>query len=178
MIETNRLLLRPWKTSDLIPFARMNRDTNVMEYFPSLLSEEESNAFAYQIMQHFDLHGYGFWAVSEKTGCPFIGFIGLRLDTFEAPFTPAVEIGWRLASAYWNKGYGTEGALAALQYGFKQLNLKEIIAFTPTINSRSRKLMEKIGLVHNPKDDFINPKLPEGHVLSQNVLYRIKNPND
>ena len=173
IIKTKRLLLRPWHETDLEPFAKLNADPKVMEYFPAPLSREESDHFVNSIKEHFQKRGWGFWAVSVINGADFIGFIGLRYDDFEAPFTPAVEIGWRLAYEFWNKGYATEGAQAALSYGFETLKLEEIISFTSTQNRRSRAVMEKLGMIHNPKDDFDHSKLPKDHRLSRHVLYRL-----
>jgi len=172
-IKTKRLLLRPWRDSDFPIFAEMNADPKVMEFFPFLLSREESDNFALATMDHFEKRGWGNWAVSELNGSDFIGYIGLRYIDFPAPFTPAVEVGWRLAYDYWNKGYATEGALAALQYGFTILNLEEIISFTSKHNLRSIAVMKKIGMMHNEIDDFDHPKLPPGHWLGRHVLYRL-----
>jgi 3-dehydroquinate dehydratase/shikimate dehydrogenase len=113
------------------------------------------------------------WAVSIPDVADFVGFIGLAEPSFNAHFTPAVEVGWRLAFDHWGKGYATEGAKAALEYGFETLNLNEIVSFTAIQNMRSRRIMEKIGMQHDPKDDFDHPKLPEGHPLRRHVLYRM-----
>lgn len=174
MIKTARLILRPWTDEDLEPFAMMNADPRVMEYFPSTKSYEESLTEYRVILDHFKKHGYGLWAVSEHGKTNFIGFIGLSYIDFPAAFTPTVEVGWRLAYEYWGKGYATEGAKASLKYGFEVLNLQEIISFTSVQNLRSRAVMEKIGMLRDPKDDFDHPKLPEGHRLRRHVLYRLK----
>lgn len=173
IIQTKRLILRPWKKEDFGPFAQLNNDPRVMEYFPGLISREESDRFANSIIADFQKYGWGFWAVSLINGADFIGFIGLRYDDFDAPFTPAVEIGWRLAHEFWHCGYATEGAKAALNYGFKTIGLNEIISFTAVQNMRSRAVMERIGMRHQESDDFDNPKLPEGHPLRRHVLYRL-----
>lgn len=172
-IRTARLVLRRWRTEDRIPFARMNADPRVMEHFPGLLSTQESNAQADRIEAHFNKLGYGFWAVELKDIAPFIGFIGLAVPRFEAPFTPCVEIGWRLAAEYWGQGIASEGAKAALEYGFNVLKLKEIVSFTVPANIHSRRVMEKLGMTHDPKDDFDHPLLAEGHPLRRHVLYRV-----
>ena len=173
-VRTKRLILRPWQESDLEPFSQLNADPRVREYFPGLLSCEESNASVKLMSNHIEKCGWGFWAASLiKTG-EFIGMIGLEDVYFTAHFTPAVEIGWRLAFDYWGKGYATEGAQAALEYGFNHLKLDEIVSFTTLKNMRSRHVMEKIGMNHNPKDDFDHPKLPENHRLRRHVLYRLK----
>jgi 3-dehydroquinate dehydratase/shikimate dehydrogenase len=173
-IKTERLILRPWEEGDLKPFAELNADPRVREYFPNLLSREESDQSAKRMSDHIEKKGWGFWAASLIETGEFIGFIGLEDVYFKAPFTPAVEIGWRLAFKHWGKGYATEGALAALKYGFETLKLKEIVSFTPVQNKRSRHVMEKIGMTHDPKDDFDHPKLPEDHPLRRHVLYKIK----
>lgn len=171
-IQTKRLILRSWCKDDLEKFAKLNSDSRVMEHFPSVKSFEESRDEYNRILEHFSKHGWGFWAVSLKD-VDFIGFIGLRFDDFPAHFTPAVEIGWRLAFEHWGKGYATEGALASLKYGFQTLNLNEIVSFTSIPNTRSVAIMEKIGMHHDPLDDFDNSKLPEGHRLRKHVLYRL-----
>jgi 3-dehydroquinate dehydratase / shikimate dehydrogenase len=172
-IKTTRLFLRPWEETDLIPFAELNADPRVMEYFPSTLSKEESDQLAHKIQSKFEQKGWGLWAVAAPGVADFIGFIGLNEVPFKAHFTPAIEIGWRIAFNHWDKGYATEGAQAVLQYGFETLKLKEIVSFTVAQNFRSRRIMEKIGMKHNPVDDFDHPKLPEGHPLRRHVLYRI-----
>jgi 3-dehydroquinate dehydratase/shikimate dehydrogenase len=172
LIRTKRLILRPWQEKDLEPFAKMNADPRVMEYFPSVKTFAETADEYRRILDHFSKHGWGLWAVSLNE-TDFIGYIGLRFDNFPAPFTPAFEVGWRLAFDYWGKGYATEGALASLNYGFKTLHLNEIISFTSVLNTRSQRIMKKIGMHHDLADDFDNPKLPNGHPLQKHTLYRI-----
>jgi 3-dehydroquinate dehydratase/shikimate dehydrogenase len=174
MIKTARLTLRPWRKEDLEPFGKLNADPRVMEYFPAVKSREESDQTAFKMQEEIDRHGWGFWAASLKQTDQFIGFIGIGHVNFTEHFTPAVEIGWRLAFEYWGKGYATEGAKASLKYGFEMLNLQEIVSFTPVQNSRSRRVMEKIGMHHHSKDDFDHPKLPENHPLRRHVLYRLQ----
>jgi len=179
IIKTDRLVLRQWRQEDLEPFAKLNADPRVMEYFPSTLSREDSDQLAKRMQTKIEENGCGFWAVSVLGIAEFIGFIGLNtLDpsTLAVPFAPAVEIGWRLAFDYWGKGYATEGARAALHYGFTTLHFKEIVSFTAVQNMRSRHVMEGIGMHHDPKEDFDHPKLPEGHRLRKHVLYRLKSP--
>ena len=173
---TPRLQLRQWRESDLEPFAALNADPRVREFFPNLMTREESDQSAKLMAGHIAKTGWGFWAVSlVKTG-EYIGFIGLQPVYFKAHFTPAVEIGWRLAFQYWGNGYATEGARAALKYGFETLNLSEIVSFTTASNLRSRHVMEKLGMQRDPKDDFDHPKLAQGHPLIRHVLYRIQKP--
>ncbi|WP_039356972.1 GNAT family N-acetyltransferase [Candidatus Protochlamydia amoebophila] len=173
VIKTERLVLRQWCEDDLEPFAKLNADPRVMEWFPSTLSRLESDDLAKRISPKLQEQGWGLWAVSIPDISSFIGFIGLAVPTFNAHFTPAVEVGWRLAYEYWGKGYATEGALAALKYGYEALNLKEIVSFTTVANQRSRHVMEKIGMHHDPKGDFDHPKLPKDHLLKKHVLYRM-----
>lgn len=172
-IRTDRLLLRHWRASDREPFAKMNADPRVMEHFPGLLSRAESDVRVDRIQAHFKERGFGIWAVEIAGVAPFAGFIGLSVPPFEARFTPCVEIGWRLAAEFWNRGYATEGARACLGYGFRWLNVDEIVSFTVAANLRSRRVMEKIGMTRSPSDDFDHPALPEGHPLRRHVLYRI-----
>lgn len=173
VIRTKRLILRQWRQEDLEPFAQLNADPRVREFFPGLMSREESDRSVTLMSDHIARCGWGFWATSLLDTDEFIGFIGLEDVYFQAHFTPAVEIGWRLAFDYWGKGYATEGAKAALAYGFETLNLDEIVSFTAAQNARSRAVMKKIGMHHDPRDDFDHPKLPEGHALRRHVLYRL-----
>lgn len=173
MIKTERLVLRRWRREDLEPFAKLNADPRVMEYFPALLSRQESDELAKRIGAQWEEQGWGPWAVSVPHVADFVGFIGLIKPSFDAPFMPAVEVGWRLAFDDWGKGYATEGAKAVLAHGFETLHLGEIVSFTTVQNMRSRRVMERIGMHHDPKDDFDHPKLPEGHPLKRHVLYRL-----
>ncbi len=175
-LRTERLLLRRWRPSDRAPFARVNADPRVAAHLPATLSRAESDAFAARIEAHFDRHGFGLWAVEIRDGAPFAGFIGLSVPRFEASFTPCVEIGWRLGAKHWGHGYATEGARAALAFGFDVLGLEEIVSFTVPANTPSRRVMEKIGMTHTPADDFDHPLLPPGHPLRRHVLYRIAHP--
>ena len=170
-VETARLWLRRWRVEDREPFAALNADPSVMEHFPSSLSREESDALAGRIQDHFSTRGYGPWAVEVPQRAPFIGFIGLFVPDFEAPFTPCVEIGWRLARAWWRQGLATEGAQAALAYGFEQLGLAEIVSFTVPANRRSRRVMEKLGMRYS--GDFNHPRMNRQHPLCRHVLYRL-----
>lgn len=176
IIKTERLILRQWCEEDLEPFAQLNADSRVREYFPALLSHQESDSSVKLMSDHIQRCEWGFWAASLIENGEFIGFIGLEEVYFKAPFnklTPAIEIGWRLAFNHWGKGYATEGALAALRYGYMTLNLEEIVSFTAVANQRSRHVMEKIGMQHNIEDDFDHPKLSEGHALRRHVLYHL-----
>jgi len=140
---------------------------------PHVLSREESDALADSIEVQFRQHGFGLCAVGLRSDGSFIGFIGLSVPTFHAPFTPCVEVGWRLAAEYWGEGLATEGAPAIVRYGFETLGLDELVSFTVLANTRSRRVMEKLGMAHDPSDDFDHPRLPEGHPLRRHVLYRL-----
>ena len=174
MIETPRLILRNWVESDRQPFRQMNADARVMRYFPKLMTPEESDAGMSRLQAHADRHGFTFWAADLRESGEFIGFIGLAHTPFEAHFTPCVEIGWRLRPEFWNRGLATEGARACVDHAFHQLALAEIVAFTAVENCPSRRVMEKLGMTHNPADDFDHPRCPEGHQLRRHVLYRLK----
>ena len=172
-IRTERLRLRRWLPTDLAPFAVMNADPRVAEYLPTRLTRKESDAFVARVEAHFEQHAFGHWAVEVDGVSPFAGFVGLSHPRFDAPFQPCVEIGWRLAAEHWGKGYATEGARAVLAFGFDVIGLEEIVSFTVPANTRSRRVMEKIGMTHNPADDFDHPMLPAEHPLRRHVLYRI-----
>lgn len=171
-IRTPRLLLREWRDEDLPAFAAMNADPVVMEFFPGPLDRGMSDAFAARIREHFDRHGFGLWALEAVGVAEFLGFVGLSVPRFEARFTPCVEVGWRLARAYWGRGYATEAAGACLDFGFDRLGLAEVVSFTVPANVRSRAVMERLGMTHSPADDFDHPSLPDGHPLRRHVLYR------
>ena len=175
-LTTERLLLRRWRPADLEPFARMNADPVVMEHFPGLMTREQSDEFAERIEQGFERHGFGLWAVELPGEAPFVGFVGLSVPGFEAPFMPAVEIGWRLDAAWWGRGIATEAARAAAAYGFGPAGLDELVSFTAPANLRSRAVMERIGMSHDAAGDFDHPRLPPGHHLRRHVLYRLQ-PN-
>ena len=171
-LRTERLLLRPWSSEDRGPFAALNADPTVMEWFPSTLTANESDALADRIEGMLADQGWGLWAVEVVGYAPFIGFIGLnRADAILG--YPAVEAGWRLAAAHWGHGYATEGARAALRFGFDSLGLEAIVAFTASGNVRSRRVMTKVGMVHGPDEDFDHPRLPPTSPLVRHVLYRI-----
>lgn len=172
-LTTDRLVLRPWRDADLAPFAALNADPEVMEHFPAPLTPAETEAMMGRMTAALTERGFGWWAVEVPGEAPFIGFIGLSVPSFEAPFTPAVEVGWRLARAHWGRGYATEGGREALRFGFEDLGLAEIVSFTATPNTRSQAVMQRLGMTHDPADDFDHPALPAVHRLSRHVLYRL-----
>jgi RimJ/RimL family protein N-acetyltransferase len=171
-IETERLVLRRWRVEDREPFAALNADPVVMEYFPSTLDRRQSDDFIDQIEAGFAARGFGLWALEVKANREFIGFTGLSVPSFEAAFTPAVEIGWRLARGAWGNGYTTEAAEASLREGFVEHLLPEVVSFTYQKNVRSRAVMERLDMTRDPRDDFDHPVL-EDHPLARHVLYRI-----
>jgi RimJ/RimL family protein N-acetyltransferase len=174
LIETERLLLRRWKEEDREPFCRMNADPRVMEFMPECMTRAESDLLLDRINGHFKKHGFGLFAAELREERLFIGFIGLTVPSFEAHFTPCVEIGWRLAADDWGRGLATQGARAVAKYAFAGLELDELVSFTVPANIRSRRVMGKIGMTHNSADDFDHPGLPEGHPLRRHVLYRLR----
>lgn len=176
ILETERLILRTWHENDIEPFAEINQDAKVMEHFPAQLSKAETLSLMDRIFKHQDTYGYTLYAVELKSTHEMIGFIGLLHRTkqdLDLPFNPSTEIGWRLSSKHWGKGLATEGAKAVLKYAFQILDLPEVVSFTTVNNTKSRRVMEKLGLHYNPDDDFSHPKLPDDSPLKQHVLYRL-----
>lgn len=147
-----------------------------MEHFPARLTRQQSDDLIEKIEAGFEAHGYGLWALEVRATGEFVGFTGLAKPSFDAHFTPAVEIGWRLASSAWGKGYATEGARAALAFGFREVGLAEVVSFTALTNVRSRAVMERIGMTRDPAEDFDHPDIAPGHAQSRHVLYRIAAP--
>jgi RimJ/RimL family protein N-acetyltransferase len=172
VIETDRLILRRWRPSDVDPFLSLNADPHVMEFFRATLTRPETEAMILEIEKRMDQQGAGLWATELKENKQFIGFIGLNVPGYALPFSPCVEIGWRLAFDYWHRGYAQEGARAALAFGFEKLRLREIVSFTTPNNLRSRRVMEAIGMTYDPQGDFDHPQMPESHPLRRHVLYR------
>jgi RimJ/RimL family protein N-acetyltransferase len=172
-LSGDRVRLRQWRDEDRAPFAAMNSDPRVMEFFPRRLSRVESDTMIDGIQKNFSERGFGLWAIEVPGVAPFVGFAGLAIPRFSAHFTPCVEIGWRLAFEHWGRGYATEAARVALAYGFGALALSEVVSFTSATNHRSRAVMERLGMRRDPADDFDHPTLPEGHPLRRHVLYRL-----
>lgn len=173
LIRTERLLLRRWKEEDREPFYRLNSDPRVMEFMPACLTRAESDMLFERIDKHFHKHDFGLCAAELREDGTFIGYVGLAVPSFEASFTPCVEIGWRLAAAHWERGLATEGARAVVKHACGELGLDELVSFTVPENVRSRRVMEKIGMTHDELEDFDHPNLPEGHPLRRHVLYRL-----
>ncbi len=172
-LRTTRLLLRRWLPQDRRPFAALNADPHVMRFFPALLSRAQSDAMIVKMEAHFERHGYGLWALERIQDERFVGFCGLNHPAFDAPFQPCVEIGWRLAAEAHGSGLATEAALAVCKLAFSEIGLSEIVSFTVPSNAPSRRVMEKIGMLHDPRNDFDHPGLPPGHPLCRHVLYRL-----
>jgi RimJ/RimL family protein N-acetyltransferase len=166
-VETPRLILRPWQPSDRAPFAALNADPRVMQFFPSTLTRDESDALAGRAEAFLAEHNFGVLAAELRDTGEFIGYIGLWIPTFDAHFTPCVEIGWRLAAAHWNRDLATEGAREILRHWSGP-----VVSFTTVANLPSRRVMEKLAFTHDPHDDFDHPRIPEGHPLRRHVLYR------
>lgn len=173
MLETERLTLRGWRDEDRAPFAALNADPRVMEHFPAPLTPEQSDALVDRFVAHWS-RGYGPWALEVRDAGSFIGFVGFLEPTFSAPFTPAVEIGWRLARDAWGRGYATEAARACLAFARENLSPPrgEIVSFTTEGNLRSRRVMERLGFTHRDEDDFDHPLLPDWE-FRRHVLYRL-----
>jgi len=175
IFESERLGFREWTENDSDFFAQMNSNEQVMKYMLKPLNREESDDSLKRIMNHFDNHGYGLYAVELKSTNGLIGFIGFQIATFYAHFTPCIEIGWRLDSQYWNQGYGTEGARRVFEYGVSNLNFRKMYSFTSLLNEPSIHIMEKIGLQRI--EEFDHPKIPDKNPLKKHVLYGAINHN-
>jgi len=176
MVETERLILRQWQTSDLEPFAKLNADPDVMRYFPASLSREESDNLANRFKNIIDNNdGWGFWAVELKSTGEFVGTVGLLHQADRFDFSPCTEIGWRLAKSFWQQGIAREAATHALDFAFNQLNLDEVVSFTAAHNTQSERLMKRLGMVK--QGDFMHPTLAADHYLAKHVLYKITKAN-
>lgn len=173
VLATDRLLLRLWREEDVAPFVALNADPAVTQYLPGpVTAEQAAQLFAAQNAMYVR-HGCCYFAAELKETGELAGFVGLKYQDFDAPFAPCHEVGWRLASRHWGRGLASEGARAALRFGFVQLRLPEIVSFTVAENLRSRRVMERLGMVRDPGGDFAHPALPADHRLSRHVLYRL-----
>lgn len=172
IVNTDRLGLRKFRHEDLAEFAELNADPEVMQFFPATPSKEQSLAFMERANANIDEYGFGFWAAEILECQSFVGFVGIQRVPYETAFTPAVEIGWRLARLHWGKGLATEAAHGCLKFGFEVANLRQIVSFTAIINRRSYAVMEKLGMTR--VGEFDHPKIDDGHPLQRHVLYRIK----
>lgn len=172
-LESARLILRQWHDEDLAEFAAMSADPQVMRYFPAPLSRVEAAALIGRVRGHFNEYGYGLWALERKDTGAFIGMTGLLNVNFDAPFTPAVEIGWRLARRHWGLGFASEAAWTCLRCAFAQLRLEQVVSFTTESNQASQKVMQAIGMQQDLDGSFDHPKLAADDPLRRHVLYRI-----
>lgn len=169
--ETERLILRSWDVADRLPFAEMNRNDNVMKYFPAQLSTEESNAFVGRIIAEFEETGFGLYAVEIKNTGEFIGYVGFHRFNFDAFFSPDWEIGWRISDRFWHNGYATEAAMACINYARQKRLCDKLYSFTAVPNIPSENVMKRIGMT--PEGLFLQPALPDGHWLKEHKLYSI-----
>jgi RimJ/RimL family protein N-acetyltransferase len=172
-LETDRLILRQWRDDDRPAFAALNADPVVMEFFPETRTRQQADTVLDRLIGHFDRHGFGFWALELRESGENIGFTGLQHVDFDAPFCPAVEIGWRLARSHWGKGYATEAARAALDAAFRELKLDEVVSYAVKTNTRSRAVMERLGMVHEPELDFEDTDVEPSSPLRPLVFYRM-----
>lgn len=172
LFQSPRLGFRQWQQNDLNPFAALNADAAVMEFFPSTLSLEQTQEAIAQYQQHFATHDFGWYAVDLLATGTFVGFIGFSKTEMNVSFSPCIEIGWRLAKPYWGKGLATEGAQACLHHGWRRLDFTEVYSFTASINHRSARVMEKLGMVY--QGTFLHPKVEKRHLLEEHVLYKVK----
>jgi RimJ/RimL family protein N-acetyltransferase len=170
--STERLRLRQWRPSDVEPFSAINADPRVMEFFPSTLSREATSAGVQRLQEQIANRGFGLWAAEVRASNQFIGFVGLEVTSAALPFTPCVEVGWRLGFAHWGLGYASEAAKGALRVGFEELGLQEIVSFTAIHNRRSRAVMERLGMKEST-ETFEHPSVPEGNPLREHCLYRL-----
>ncbi len=183
-IETPRLILREWRAGDRAPFAALNRDPEVRRYLGPPLTREQSDDLLDRMTRDLEARGWGLWCVEVRDAdapsrqdsggaSPGIGFVGLNVPGFNAPFTPCVEIGWRLARSAWGQGFATEGARAVRDLAFDTLGLHEIVSFTAVSNLRSQRVMQKIGMHRDPADDFDHPNVAPDSPLLRHVMYRL-----
>ena len=175
-LESERLLLRPWRDEDLPHWVAMGADSRVMRFFPSTYEAEYAEKMAARLRERLHCDGYGCWVVEVKDVSPFAGVIALQNVPFEASFTPAIEIGWRLQYEHWGRGYATEGAARAIRFAFEVLHLQEVVAMTTVDNLPSQRVMQRLRMSRNAQDDFEHPRLPEGHPLRPHVLWRLSAP--
>lgn len=172
-LVTPRLSLSIPHDDDRSDFRALNADPEVMRHFPAVQTAEESDALVARCREGFAMHGFGYFTVRRREDGAFVGFVGLGVPSFDAPFMPCVEIGWRLVAAAWGRGYATEAAREALRFGFEEHGLAEIVSFTAVVNQPSRRVMERLGMRRDPSEDFAHPRVPLGHRLERHVLYRL-----
>jgi RimJ/RimL family protein N-acetyltransferase len=172
-LESDRLLLRPWRDEDVRDWVAMNADPRVMQFFPSTYEVDYATKMAQTLRERLEADGYGWWVLEAKNVSPFVGVIVLQSVPFEAAFTPAFEVGWRLKAEHWGRGYATEGATLAVRFAFDVLNVDEVVAMTAVQNLPSQRVMERLGMTHDARDDFDHPRLEEADRLRRHVLWRL-----
>lgn len=172
-IQTPRLILRPWQDTDRPAFFAMSADPGLQEFLIPMTTRAMTDAWIDRQVAHQAEHGFCFWAVEAREDAAFVGAVGLFQVAYEAHFTPAVELGWRIARPFWGRGYAPEAAAASVRHGFEALHLPAIVANASVGNARSRRVMEKLGMARDPADDFDHPRLPEGSPVRRQVLYRL-----
>ncbi len=175
-LHTQRCVLRQWRDDDFAPWAEMNADREVRRYFPSVLDAEQAAAEAGRCRDAIAQRGWGMWALEIPGEFRFAGFVGLNVPHYDAPFVPAVEIGWRLPRAAWDRGFATEAARAALEFAFKHLALREVIAIAVPSNEASLRVMQRLSMLRDATGDFEHPRVEAGHPLRRHVLYRTAAP--
>lgn len=176
MVETARLRLREWTDADIEPWAQMNADARVMEFFPSPIEPEASRAKVAIIQSELRSRGYGWFVMERKNEPGFAGVLVVDDVRYDVPYQPRREIGWRLPVACWGHGYASEGAAALLEYAFGTLGWPHIVAMTALVNVRSQRVMQRIGMTRDPTEDFQHPRLAAGHRLAHHILYRKSAP--
>jgi RimJ/RimL family protein N-acetyltransferase len=176
LLTTKRLILRPWQEADRDAVAAIFADPQVMRFFTGTRDRAQSDAWVDRTVAHFHRNGFGLWAVEARNVAPFIGFVGLSEVPADIPCAPAVEAVWTLGQPFWNRGYASEAAQAAMQDGFERHGLAEIVAFTAEVNTPSRAVMERLGMVHDRNGDFDHPRVTAGNRLRRHVLYRLPRP--
>ncbi|MBP9741735.1 MAG: GNAT family N-acetyltransferase [Burkholderiales bacterium] len=177
MYETKRLILGDWQDNDIEPFIQLNKDPKVMEFFPHIYSKEDSTESVKIFRKSIQQYGYGMFTCRLKANDEFIGFVGLMRRDIGFQFSPCVEIGWRIAYQYWGQGLAVEAAYKCLDIGFNKFNLDEIVSFTASINKRSERVMQKLGMQRDYAHDFYHPKLDSNHPLARHILYRLGKNN-
>jgi RimJ/RimL family protein N-acetyltransferase len=177
-LKTERLLLRPWRESDLEPVAEITSDPEVMRFFHLTRTRAQSDAWVARTQAHIDRHGFGVWAVEAPGVADLIGFVGLVHVPDDVPCAPAIEAAWTFGARWWRQGYCTEAAAAAMRDGFERMGFPEIVAFTAASNEPSQGVMRKLGMTRDIDGDFDHPRVPMGHALARHVLYRRLRPQE
>ncbi len=173
IFKSERLGFRNWTNNDLKELTEINSDPEVMEHFPSTLSEKETENLMERLKKHYDEREYTYFATDILETSELIGFIGLAYQTYKTEFSPATDIGWRLKKTAWGKGYATEGAKRCLEYAFNELKMNKIFSICTINNRKSENVMKKIGMTK--KGEFNHPELTNYPEYEKNIWYEIKN---